>query len=77
MKGKQMKKNNKKTFEISVAKYVHKNATHEDLKKTKLIVKCKDWIDAVIEHNKIFKNYYEVENYCIIGDGKISISNLK
>ena len=70
-----MTKTKNKTFEISVAKYFHKNATHEDLKKTKLIVECKDWIDAVIEHNKIFKNYYEVENYCIIGNGAISITN--
>ena len=47
----------KKTFLISVAKYFHKNATHEELRKTKLTVTCKDWIDAVIEHNKVFKNY--------------------
>ena len=72
-----MKKTNKKTFLISVAKYINKNATHEELKKTRLTVKCKDWIDAIIEHNKVFKNYYEVENYLIIGAGKISISNLK
>ena len=45
--------------------------------KTQLTVNCKDWVDAIIEHNKVFKNYYEVENYCIIGEGKISISNLK
>ena len=45
----------KKTFLISVAKYFHKNATHEELRKTKLTVTCKDWIDAVIERNKVFK----------------------
>ena len=67
----------KKTFLISVAKYFHKNATHEELRKTKLTVTCKDWIDAVIEHNKVFKNYYEVESYCIIGDGGISITKPK
>ena len=50
----------KKTFLISVAKYFHKNATHEELRKTKLTVTCKDWSDAVIAHNKVFKNYYEV-----------------
>ena len=68
---------NKKTFLISVAKFLNKNASHDELKKTRLTVNCKDWIDAIIEHNKVFKNYYEVENYCIIGDGKISISNLR
>ena len=72
-----MKKTNKKTFRISVAKYIHKNATHKELMKTQLTVNCKDWIDAIIEHDKVFKNYYEVENYCIIGDGNISISNMR
>ena len=67
----------KKTFLISVAKYFHKNATHEELTKTKLTVTCKDWIDAVIEHNKVFKNYYEVESYCIIGDGPVRIQIVK
>jgi len=68
---------NKKTFLISVAKFLNKNASHDELKKTRLTVICKDWIDAIIEHDKVFKNHYEVENYCIIGDGKISISNLR
>ena len=72
-----MTKTNKKTFRISVAQYIHKNATHDELMKTQLTVNCKDWVDAIIEHDKVFKNYYEVKNYCIIGDGKISISNLK
>ena len=85
---KTMKKNNmikstkkketmKKTFLISVAKYFHKNINHDELKKTILTVNCKDWIDAIIEHNKVFKNHYEVESYSIIGDGKVSITNLK
>ena len=34
-------------------------------------------IVSIIEHNKVFKNHYEVESYCIIGDGKISTTNLK
>ena len=72
-----MTKTNKKTFLISVAKYIHKNATHDELRKTRLTINCKDWIDAIIEHDKVFKNYYEVESYCIIGDGKISISNMR
>ena len=72
-----MTKTNKKTFLISVAKYIYKNATHDELRKTRLTVNCKDWIDAIIEHNKVFKNHYEVESYSIIGDGKISITNLK
>ena len=85
---KTMKKNNmikstkkketmKKTFLISVAKYLHKKLNHDELRKTQLSVNCKDWIDAIIEHNKVFKNHYEVENYLIIGDGKVSITNLK
>lgn len=72
-----MSKENKKTFLISVAKYLYKNASHDDLKKTRLTVKCKDWIDAIIEHDKVFKNHYEIESYCIIGNGKVSITNLK
>ncbi len=72
-----MKKTNKKTFLISVSKYFHKEINHDELKKTELTVIVKDWIDAIIEHNKVFKNHYEVENYSIIGDGKISITNLK
>ena len=72
-----MTKTNKKTILISVVKYFNKNATHDELRKTRLTINCKDWIDAIIEHDKVFKNHYEVESYCIIGDGKISISNLK
>tara|TARA_R100000541_G_scaffold57126_1_gene67011 strand:- start:102 stop:353 length:252 start_codon:yes stop_codon:yes gene_type:complete len=83
-----MKKNNmikstkkketmKKTFLISVAKYLHKKLNHDELRKTQLSVNCKDWIDAIIEHDKVFKNNCDVENYLIIGDGKVSITNLK
>lgn len=67
----------KKTFLISVAKYLHKKSNCDELRKTMLTVNCKDWIDAIIEHDKVFKNHYEVESYSIIGDGKVSITNLK
>jgi len=72
-----MSKENKKTFLISVAKYLYKNASHDELMKTRLTVNCKDWIDAIIEHNKVFKNHYEVESYLIIGNGQVSYTNLK
>ena len=67
----------KKTFLISVAKYLNKKSNCDELRKTMLTVNCKDWIDAIIEHDKVFKNHYEVESYSIIGDGKVSITNLK
>ena len=67
----------KKTFLISVAKYLNKKSNCDELRKTQLKVNCKDWIDAIIEHDKVFKNHYEVESYSIIGDGKVSITNLK
>ena len=38
----------KKTFIISVAEYYDKN--QKDTKKLKVV--CKDWIDAIIEHDK-------------------------
>ena len=66
-----------KTFLISVAKYKNKKLDFEELRKSRLTVKCKDWVDAIIKHNKVFKNYHLVENYSIIGDGKYSITNLK
>jgi hypothetical protein len=72
-----MSKKNKKTFLISVAKYLNKKSNCDELRKTMLTVKCKDWIDAIIEHDKVFKNHYEIESYCIIGNGKVSITNLK
>jgi len=87
---KTMKKNNmikstkkketmKKTFLISVSKFHPwiKNIDHDELRKTRLTVNCKDWIDAIIEHDKVFKNNLDVKNYLIIGDGKVSITNLK
>ena len=77
IKSTKKKETMKKTFIISVAKYLHKKLNHDELRKTQLSVNCKDWIDAIIEHNKVFKNHYEVENYLIIGDGKVSITNLK
>ena len=72
-----MSKENKKTFLISVAKYLNKKSNCDELRKTMLTVKCKDWIDAIIEHDKVFKNHYEIESYCIIGNDKVSITNLK
>ena len=72
-----MSNEDKKTFLISVAKYLNKKSNCDELRKTMLTVKCKDWIDAIIEHDKVFKNHYEIESYCIIGNGKVSITNLK
>jgi len=66
-----------KTFLISVAKYKNKKIDIDELRKSRLTVKCKDWIDAIIEHNKVFNNYDLVEKYSIIGDGKISITKPK
>lgn len=66
-----------KTFLISVAKYKNKKIDIDELRKSRLTVKCKDWIDAIIEHNKVFNNYDLVEKYSIIGDGKISITEPK
>ena len=77
IKTNQPKETMKKTFLISVQKYFNKEINHDELRKTRLTVNCKDWIDAIIEHNKVFKNHYEVEHYSIIGDGKVSITNLK
>ena len=77
MTNKSVVKNNKKTFLISVAKYLNKDVNHEELRKSRLTVNCKDEVDAIIEHDKVFKNYLEVEQYCIVGDGKFSISNKK
>ena len=77
IKSTKKKETMKKTFLISVAKYLHKKLNHDELRKTQLSVNCKEWIDAIIEHNKVFKNHYEVESYSIIGVGKVSITNLK
>ena len=59
-----------KTFIISVAEYYDKNI--KDKKKLKVV--CKDWIDAIIEHDKKFKNYYDVKSYFITDGKTISIT---
>ena len=84
---KTMKKNNmikstkkketmKKTFEISVAQF-HPWIKNENLKATRLKVIVKDWIDAIIEHDKVIKNNCDIKSYLIIGDGKVSYTQLK
>ena len=59
-----------KTFIISVAEYYDKNI--KDKKKLKVI--CKDLIDAIIESDKKFKNYYDVKSYFITDEKTISIT---
>jgi uncharacterized membrane-anchored protein len=63
----------KKTFIISVAEYYDKN--QKDTKKLKVV--CKDWIDAIIEHDKKFKNHYAVKSYFITDGKTISITQPK
>jgi len=87
---KTMKKNNmikstkkretmKKTFKISVAKFHSwvKENTCDELRKQELTVKAKDWIDAIIEHNKVFRNNTDIESYLLISEDGISITQLK
>jgi len=79
IKSTKKKETMKKTFEISVAQFHPwiKNIDHDELRKTRLTVNCKDWIDAIIEHDKVFNNNCDIKTYLIIGDGKISYTQLK
>ena len=87
---KTMKKNNmikstkkketmKKTFKISVAKFHSwvKENTCDGLRKQEITVKAKDWIDAIIEHNKVFRNNTDIESYLLISEDGVSITQLK
>lgn len=64
---------NKKKFLISVSKF--KNHIKHDcnkLRNTSITVYATDEVEAIQMHNEIFNNYKDVENYLIIGDGKIT-----
>ena len=69
----------KKTFKISVAKFHSwvKANTCNELRKQEITVKAKDWIDAIIEHNKVFRNNTDIESYLLISEDGISITQLK
>ena len=68
-----MTKINKKKFLISVSRF--KNHVKHDcdkLRNTSITVYATDEVEAIQMHNEIFDNYNDVENYLIIGNGKIS-----
>tara|TARA_R100000544_G_C2186985_1_gene39731 strand:+ start:158 stop:502 length:345 start_codon:yes stop_codon:yes gene_type:complete len=67
----------KKRFKISVVKFKDITCNHDNLRNTEIVVWGRDEVDAIIEHNKVFKNYDDVENYLIIGNGKITTTDLK
>ena len=67
----------KKRFKISVLKFRDKKNNHDKMRNTEITVYAHDEIDAIIEHNDIFQNHKDVESYLIIGNGKISTTNLK
>ena len=73
-----MKKEKTHAFNIGVSKFVNTDLNKSDeLKKTFIVVKCKDEIDAIIEHNKKFKNYYSVDEYLIFKVGSFAYSVAK
>ena len=74
-----MKQSNNKTFKISVAKFHSwvKENTCDELRKQEITVKAKDWIDAIIEHNKVFRNNTDIESYLLISEDGVSITQLK
>ena len=68
-----MTKTNKKKFLIGVSRF--KNYIKHDcdkLRNTSITVYATDEIEAIQMHNEIFDNYKDVENYVIIGNGKIT-----
>ena len=70
-----MKKEKTHAFNIGVSKFVNTDLNKSDeLKKTFIVVKCKDEIDAIIEHNKKFKNYHSVDEYLIFKVGSFAYS---
>ena len=79
MKTNQPKETMKKTFKISVAKFHSwvKENTCDELRKQEITVKAKDWIDAIIEHNKVFRNNTDIESYLLISEDGVSITQLK
>jgi len=64
---------NKKKFLIGVSRF--KNYIKHDcdkLRSTSITVYATDEVEAIQMHNEIFDNYKDVENYVIIGNGKIT-----
>ena len=68
-------------YKIGIVKF--KNHISHNTDKTRnsfITVKCKDETDAIIEHDKIFRNYYNVQEYLIIplnGKPRYSIATNK
>jgi hypothetical protein len=54
-------------YKIGIVKFKnHISHNTDEARSSFITVKCKDEIDAIIEHNKIFRNYYNVQEYLII-----------
>jgi len=65
-------------FNIGVSKFVDSDLNKSDeLRKTFIVVKCFDEIDAIIEHNKKFKNYHSIDEYLIFKVGSFAYSVAK
>ena len=62
----------KKRFKISVLKFRDKKNNHDKMRDTEITVYATDEVEAIQMHNEIFNNYKDVENYLIIGNGKIT-----
>jgi len=62
-----MKKEKTQAFNVGVCKFT--NNDRANIEKSFIVVNCKDEIDAIIEHNKKFKNYHLVDEYLIFKIG--------
>jgi hypothetical protein len=62
-----MKGKKKIKYKIGIAKFNwHAEHKKNEIKDSFVIVEGRDEYDAIIEHNKKFKNYYDVQEYLII-----------
>ena len=64
-----MQKTNRKKnmkYSIGITKYKDKGIDQAELRKTFIEVEGKDEYDAIIAHNKKFKNYQWVDEYMIV-----------
>jgi len=64
---------NLKRFLIGVSRFKnHIKHDQDKLRKSEITVYANDEVEAIQMHNEIFDNYKDVENYVIIGNGKIT-----